>query len=57
MNFTNSLLNHIVLFSAVEVMSTVCTMIVVNKNTVLEYFTFSIYLGLSIKSEVKKHMR
>jgi len=42
MNFMNSLLNHILLSSAVVVTSTVCKMIGVNRNTVLEYFTFSI---------------
>jgi len=38
----NALLTHIVLSSAVVMTSTVCKMIVVNRNTVLEYFAFSI---------------
>jgi len=42
MNFINSLLSHIVLSSAVVVTSTLRKMIGVNRNTVLEYFTFSI---------------
>jgi len=42
MNFINSLLNHIVLSSVVVVTSTLCKMIGVSRNTVLEYFTFSI---------------
>jgi len=49
MNFINSLLNHVILPcpGAVVVTSTVCKMIgqcmCVNSNTVLDYFTFSIY--------------
>jgi len=42
MNFINYLLNHIVLSSSVVVTSTLCEMIGVNRNTVLEYFTLSI---------------
>jgi len=55
MNFINSLLDHIVLSSAVVVTSTACKMTDVNKNAVLEYFTYFQYLGLSIESEVQTH--
>jgi len=41
MNFMKSILNHIELSTSV-VMSTLSKVIGVNRNTVLEYFTFSI---------------